>query len=77
MDMGGDLGTKKGAALSGGLTEPSPRPPRRPRGDTGGERRHRRRPPLAPVLPRPRPPSRWQGERGSIPLVDRVIVEFV
>jgi hypothetical protein len=58
--------------------------PASPQGRHGAEsaaagflRRRRRSPPLAPVLPRPRPPSLWQGERGSIPLVDRLIVEFV
>jgi hypothetical protein len=79
MDMGGDLGTKKRSSIIRRIDRVVAPSPRRPRGDTGGERRRRRRrrPPLAPVLPRPRPPSRWKGEQGSIPLVDRVIVEFV
>jgi hypothetical protein len=61
----------------------TPVPSVAPRGDTGRERRrwslhHRHRcPPLVLVLPRPLPPSLWQGEQGSIPLVDRVIIEFV
>jgi hypothetical protein len=63
--------------------KPSSSSPASPRGATRADSataeslHSRHHPPLAPVLPRPRPPSPWQGEWWSIPLVDQVPIESV